>query len=264
MGVRIVGVQLEGVDVEWVQQQLKEFIQHTAPVNQSSVGPGYVSLSLLMLPACGRPQALKLAETVRPILTRLYPEWRVENGTSENDEFQQERDASRRLLARLENHTEVMKRLGGGDTSPRIQASGLHHLVWQAARPQWETGHRHEAVLAAAKAVNSLLEAKVSRRDISEVDLIKQSFSEKDPAAGKPRLRYLAVSNDQTAESMRRGVMEFGSGCFAAIRNPLGHLPNDQIELSEQSALERLCAFSLFARFIEDADLIEEPPAEGT
>lgn len=55
--------------------------------------------------------------------------------------------------------------------------------------------------------------------------------------------------------------MEFGSGCFAASRNPLGHLPNDQIALSEQSALERLCAFSLFARFIEDADLIEEPPA---
>ncbi|MEV3964039.1 TIGR02391 family protein [Nocardia sp. NPDC050193] len=58
--------------------------------------------------------------------------------------------------------------------------------------------------------------------------------------------------------------MESGSGCFAAIRNPLGHLPNDEIELSEQSALERLCAFSLLARFIEDADLVEEPPAEDS
>ncbi|MEU7768709.1 TIGR02391 family protein [Nocardia sp. NPDC049190] len=61
---------------------------------------------------------------------------------------------------------------------------------------------------------------------------------------------------------MRRGVMEFGSGCFAAIRNPLGHLPNDQIELNEQSALERLCAFSLFARFIEEADLVEQRDPE--
>lgn len=52
-------------------------------------------------------------------------------------------------------------------------------------------------MVAAAKAVNSLLQTKVSRRDISESDLVKQAFSDKEPEAGKPRLRY-ALSNDQT------------------------------------------------------------------
>lgn len=257
MHVRIGGVNLDGVNVEWVRQQLDEFVRETTPRNLSSSGPGFISMTPKCAPECGRPKAIELAETVRPILARLYPEWQAENSTSKNDEFKQERDAAQRLLARLGSRVEVMKHLGGSDTSPRIQASALHRLVWDAAKPQWETGHRHEAVLAAAKAVNSLLQAKVSRRDISDLDLVKQAFSKDEPAPNKPRLRYLQVSSDQTAESMRRGVMEFGSGCFSAIRNPLGHLPNDEIELTEQSALERLCAFSLFARFIDDADLVE-------
>lgn len=50
--------------------------------------------------------------------------------------------------------------------------------------------------------------------------------------------------------------MEFGSGCFRAIRNPVGHLPNDEIEMTEQEALERLAALSLLARFIDDAELV--------
>lgn len=35
----------------------------------------------------------------------------------------------------------------------------------------------------------------------------------------------------------------------------MGHLPNEQIEMTEQEALERLAALSLLARFIDDADV---------
>lgn len=42
-----------------------------------------------------------------------------------------------------------------------------------------------------------------------------------------------------------------------AIRNPVGHLPNDEVELDEQTALERHCALSLLARWIDDAELVE-------
>jgi hypothetical protein len=45
------------------------------------------------------------------------------------------------------------------------------------------------------------------------------------------------------------------SSCFAAIRNPVGHLPNDQVELTEQSALERLAALSLLARWVDEAEV---------
>lgn len=110
-------------------------------------------------------------------------------------------------------------------------------------------------MLAAAKAVNSQLQAKVSRRDVSEADLVKQAFSDKPPEPGKPRLRFNSVEDDKTRESMRGGALEFGSGCFRAIRNPVGHRPNDEIEMTEHEALERLAAFSLLARFIDNAEL---------
>lgn len=136
-----------------------------------------------------------------------------------------------------------------------ISAARLHPLIWSAASAQWSTGHRHEAVLAAAKAVNSFLQSKTRRRDVSETTLIREAFGDKPPAPGKPRLRYRTIADAQTAESMRVGVMAFGAGCFGAIRNPIGHLPNDEIELDEQSALERLAALSLLTRWIDEADL---------
>lgn len=54
---------------------------------------------------------------------------------------------------------------------------------------------------------------------------------------------------------MRQGVMEFGAGCFGAIRNPIGHRPNEEVELDEQTALERLAALSLFARWVDEAQI---------
>ncbi len=242
------------MDVEWVRQRLAEFIEATRPVNQS--GANHITLGTA--PACGRPKAIELVETVRPILRRLYPEYESENPTDDYDEFASERDASRRLLARLDNLAEVNARLGDQDQSPRITASSLHHLIWGAAETQWILGQPHEAVLAAAKAVNSQLQAKVSRRDVSEVDLVKQAFSEKPPEPGKPRLRFNSITDEKTRESMRGGTLEFGSGCFRAIRNPVGHLPNEEIEMTEQEALERLAALSLLARFVDDADVVED------
>ena len=239
------------MDVEWVQRQLTTFIDETRPVNQS--GGGFITADTA--PACGRPKAIELIEVVRPILRRLYPDWESENPRDTHDEFSSERDASRRLLARLSHLDEVNSRLGGADTSPRITASSLHHLIWGAAEIQWTLGQRHEAVLAAAKAVNSQLQAKVSRRDVSEADLVRQAFTEKAAEPGKPRLRFSSVEDDQTRESLRGGVMDFGAGCFRAIRNPIGHRPNDEIEMTEQEALERLAALSLLARFIDDADI---------
>ena len=248
-------VDLVGVDVPWVRTTLNEFVDLTRPVNQTSSKGTITFVTPHTAPACGRPKAIELVEIVRPILARLYPEWAAENPADDYDEFAPERDASRRLLARLDHLEDVNARLGGMDTSPRIAASSLHHLVWGAAETQWTLGQRHEAVLAAAKAVNSQLQAKVKRRDVSESDLVKQAFSDRLPESGKPRLRFNKIEDERTRESVRGGVLEFGSGCFRAIRNPVGHLRNEEVELTEQEALERLAAFSLLARFIDDASV---------
>jgi len=238
----------DGVDLAWVNERLLEYVNLTKPINQSSTNV----ITARTAPECGRAKAIELTETIRPVLARLYPEWQSENSASKNDEFKTERDAARRLLARIKSQDDVANRLGGADTSPRLIASALHRLIWTAAEAQWNTGHRHEAVLAAAKAVNSHLQAKLGRRDVSESDLVRQAFSEKDPEPGKPRLRFV-LDDEQTRDSLRQGVMSFGAGCFQAIRNPVGHLPNDAIDLTEQTALERLAALSLFVRWIDEA-----------
>ena len=222
------------------------------PVNAS--GDGYITSH--SEPQCGRSKALALAERVRPILDRLYPEWRRENEPYAYFEFQSEHDASMRLLERLQSRAEIEQMLGDEDQSPRLAARRLHPLVWRGAAAQWATGHLHEAVLAAAKSVNSQLQKKLARRDLSDARLVRDAFSERPPAEGRPRLRFDAIEDEQTRTSMREGVMSFGAGCFMAIRNPVGHLPNDEHELTEQEALERLAALSLLARWIDQADVV--------
>lgn len=240
-----------GVDLDGVKAELLRFVQEAAPRNGS--GDGFITTTSYA--TCGRPRAIELAERIRPILDALYTEWRTENPMRKSFEFAQERDACMRLLARIASHEEIANLLGDSAASPQLAASSMHEKVWGAARTQWSTGHRHEAVLAAAKAVNSLLQQKVGRRDLSESKLVRETFSNKPAEPGKPRLRFQGVADDQTRESLRQGAMDFGAGCFAAIRNPVGHLPNDQLELPEQDALERLAALSLFSRWIDESSV---------
>lgn len=243
---------LEEVDIAGVTAELETFVREAAPKNGS--GSGFFTTTSYA--QCGRPQAIKLAERVRPILDRLYPEWRGENPERKAFEFAPEHDASQRLLERLGSRAAIEALLGNPDRAPQLDAGLLHLLVWQAASVQWSTGHFHEAVLAASKAVNSLLQSKLDRRDVSEVKLVREAFTDKPPKDDAPRLRFDAVADEQTRESLRDGAMNFGVGCFQAIRNPVGHLPNDEHELTEQQALERLAAWSLFARWVEQADLV--------
>jgi uncharacterized protein (TIGR02391 family) len=243
---------LRGVDVAGVKAELESFVSQTSPQNAS--GDGFITA--FNNPACGRERAIALSERIVPILDRLYPDWRDENESDEYFEFAAERDACSRLLARIESNQEITDLFRGHDESPRLSAGAMHPLIWRAASAQWATGHRHEAVLAATKAVNSRVQERVDRRDISEVKLVREAFSEKAPEAGKPRLRFTHIGDEQTRESMRQGVMGFGTGCFQAIRNPVGHLPNELHELDEQTALERLAALSLLLRWIDEAEIV--------
>jgi hypothetical protein len=137
--------------------------------------------------------------------------------------------------------------------APRPSRSPSSTRSWEAAQPQWKAKHPHYAVLDAAKAVNAMLQAKVERNDVSEVKRVQPSFSTNPPTATEPRLRFPDIADQQTRDSVTAGVLQFGVGCFMATRNPIGHRPDDEHEMTEQEALEQLAAWSLFARWIERA-----------
>ncbi len=212
-------VAFDGIDTERAIHELDVFLGQTMPV---------ATPAMVKPPACGDTLATELTERVRPLLDRLYPGWSEECPSNKFEPFSGPRQACMRLRARIESHAEIEEMLAGHDASPQLSAVSLHGNVWTAASAQWRTGHRHEAVLAAAKAVNSMLQAKLGRRDVSEVNLAaaivpvrasllsgKSRFDSwrgqttKQPA-GSETSRQTAVSYDFVLRSHRSSEREVG------------------------------------------------------
>lgn len=146
-----------------------------------------------------------------------------------------------------------------GATGPALQSRSLHPWVWDAASSLWASGHFREAVGIAARSVNARLQEKTKRRDESETKLVGETFSKKPAEPGKPRLRLMEDDGSSTFTSLQDGVAAFGRGCFMALRNPSSHEHDDE-ETPEDVALEQLAAWSILARWIDDA-AIEWPEA---
>lgn len=185
-----------------------------------------------------------ILEDVEP---ELASQLQVANNGSEFAEI------ASRALALLKNLQDLEEKLG--PRGPRLAAGSLHSSVWDSAAP-WGVEQYAESVDVAARTVNALLQDRVGRRDHSETELVRRAFSTNDPPPDGPRLRFPDVDPDEdprTWESLHRGAMKFGAGCFSAIRNPLAHRrPED--ELDKQEALEYLAAFSVLARWLDRSE----------
>lgn len=240
------------LDVVWIKEQLQKFIKDAKPRNLSNGG----FITPRNGPTASEADILAQLETIEPILDRLYPEWRRTMPLSTRYRFSQQFEGAQRCLARLERQAEVEERLGGR-AAPQLGADELHPWVWDPARPQWESGHFGAAVTAACNNLNSRLQQRLGRRDVSNTDLALQTFSLDDAKPGVPRIRVLDRDDSETYKSMQDGVKFMTAGCFLAIRNVLAHLPGDdpRANLSRQEALERLAALSLTARWIEGGSL---------
>jgi len=245
-------------DYDWIREQLRKFIADAKPRNLS--GSGFITTQ--SGPTAPEADILAQLETIEPILDRLYPEWRETMPLRTSYRFNQQYEGAQRCLARLDRSAEVKARLGG-TTAPQLDAGSLHPWVWSAAAPQWESGHLAAAVVAAANNVNSRLQQKTGRLDISNTDLAMQAFSVDPARKDVPRLRVTEPDDSETYRSMQEGAKFFAAGSFLAIRNVLAHLPHDdpRASLTLQEALERLAALSLAARWI-DASAVEVAPAE--
>jgi uncharacterized protein (TIGR02391 family) len=234
-------------DMEWVTGKLIDFINLTRPKVTGVASPRASSMG-------SESSILGLQDVVEKILDRFYPAWRQENAQSKMDRWLQHRVAAQRCLAQIAQRDEIEAKLG--EAGPKLRSDDLHPWVWQAAKPQWSAGNHADAVDAAARSVNSRLQQRVGRRDASEVKLVQESFSLDPPKPGQPRIRVGDDDGSATYRSLQEGVLAFGVGCFKAIRNPLAHLSDDEIDITDQEALERLAALSLFARWIDAGAVI--------
>jgi len=241
-------VMLYSVDIDWALQELRLFQQMTVMRNNSR--PGFSTYRSST--AASDHEVTKVAPVVEQILDRLIPEWH-DIALSEANRWSRHREAAIRATTILERQEELREKLG--DNAPTLDASRLHPWAWEGARSLWQSCHYREAVTAAARKVNAETQNKLGRRDVSELDLFNQAFSDDEPRVGKPRLRLPEDDGGKSALSVRRGVRCFAEGCFAAIRNPASH--DDLEELPEGEALEQLAAFSVLARWVGRAVLSE-------
>jgi hypothetical protein len=137
---------------------------------------------------------------------------------------------------------------------PTVGAEAMHPSVWGAAARLWRDGHFREAVAGASESVVAMVKTRTKRNDVSATSLWRETFSDREPQPGKPRLRWPGDPNDQDVSTMNSGLLSFAPGVQMTIRNSAAHGLG---ELDEQAALERLAALSLLARWVDECDLIE-------
>lgn len=141
-------------------------------------------------------------------------------------------------------------------TTPEMNAANLHPWAWENGRSYWNTGHFHQAVMQAAIRINAETQAKLGRMDASETDLFKQAFTLDAPKPDAPRLRLMEDDGSKTYANLHRGAVTFADGLYTAIRNPGMHTPQDRDGGQEQLALKQLAAFSLLARWVDQATIL--------
>lgn len=197
-------------------------------------------------------EASQRAHVVEQILDRVVPGWSKGRPT-EDEKFRWLRDQASRGRAALERAAELAEKLG--DDAPDMDAANLHAWAWESGASYWNSGHFHQAVMQAAIRVNFEAQSKLGRMDVSEVDLFNQAFSLEDPKPGAPRFRLAKNDGGKTYENLHRGARSFADGLYTAIRNPGMHKPPASEGGEEQVALEQLAAFSLLARWVDQAEV---------
>jgi hypothetical protein len=239
---------------EWAIGKLKAFLE-VASITYVPDAPNTVGFWSYKL---DRPKAevQAAAQIVEQILDRVLPGWRTADWPKgARQPYWREREAALRSIAQLEAEQELIENLGSG--APQLDAATLHPWVWGSVQGLWSSGHFREAVGVAGKAINAQAQAKLGRRDLSEAKLLGDAFSTKPPESGHPRLRLGVDDGSDTFRSRHEGAASFARGVYSAIRNPIAH-EIDQ-ELEENEALEQLAAFSILARWIDQAEVSTTP-----
>lgn len=159
----------------------------------------------------------------------------------------------RGLCLQAAGRLEGLKAKAEALSSPTIEPSLLHPLVWAAAQRLWNDGHLRQAVAASAEAVTGQMKQLTGRNNASDTSLWQQAFAIADPQEGKPRLRWPGDSDGQDVKTMQAGLLSFAPGVNMVVRNPATHVAED---FTEQDGLEQLATLSVLAKFVDRCGVV--------
>ncbi|GAA4188833.1 hypothetical protein GCM10022288_15700 [Gryllotalpicola kribbensis] len=233
------------MDRAWMREQLEAFDNLAARYRQST-RPGDFSGDAQL-----GDQLYKAEPTIKQILKKLDPALAESVDVGKVAGAATARRQVQRALGILENMDEWAKHLE--PDAPVLSADQLHPWVWEPAAPLWAAEAWQDAVLSAARVVNRRLQHLIDRHDIGESELLLQTFDLKEPAPGKPRLRFPGDRSTPTWRAQQEGAKFFGAGIFLAIRNVAAH--EEAVAWTEHEALEQLASLSVLCRWIASCDV---------
>ncbi|WP_203704348.1 TIGR02391 family protein [Asanoa iriomotensis] len=116
------------------------------------------------------------------------------------------------------------------EAPPQVGAEAMHPLIWGAASRLWQDSYFRHAVAAAAESLITHVKNRTQRNDVAETPLWQETFSDKAPEPGKPRLRWRGVSTNRDVKSMNDGLRQTQHRyrrrpCGTAAPVPLGARP---------------------------------------
>ena len=142
---------------------------------------------------------------------------------------------------------------------PAFAPSQMHPLIWSAAADHWTTHQYRVAVREAAEALTVEWKTRLGRNDVDDTVFWQQTLSPGDPQPQRPKLVWPGDTTDKTTKSMRGGLeplakalTHLATGLNLTIRNVTTHTRQ---ELTEQEGMERLAAYSYFARLLDQCEI---------
>lgn len=152
--------------------------------------------------------------------------------------------------------------------TPGFAPSELHEVIWTAAAAHWTTHQYRVAVREASEALTVHWKERLGRNDVTDTSFWQQTLSAGEPEPGKPKLAWPGPGEDQTAKSMRGGLAplagalnNLATGLNLTVRNVATHTRD---ELTEQEGMERLAAYSYFARLLDQCEIRRADESEDT
>ncbi|MFG2569220.1 TIGR02391 family protein [Streptomyces sp. NPDC048567] len=108
----------------------------------------------------------------------------------------------------------------------------------------------------------------LGRNDVDDTVFWQQSLSPGGPELGRPKIAWPGDPADKTNKSMRGGMEplakalnSLATGLNLTVRNVATHTRD---ELTEKEGMERLAAYSYFARLLDQCQIRHVKEAEGT